>query len=133
MPETVSLELTLPDVFGDLTPSQFGTRLAKSLAARQAEHVAALEAEGRAFLGREAVLKQSLFDSSRPVQDRNSLNPRVACRDKWRRIEALGRLKEFLEAYREAWSEFKRGVKEVVFPAGTYWMCRHAGCPAAPM
>ena len=123
----------MPEVFSDLSPSQFGARLARGLAARQAEHVADLEARGRTFLGREAVLRQSPFDSSRAVQDRSGLNPRVACRDKWRRIEALGRLKEFLDAYREAWLEFKRGVKEVVFPTGTYWMCRHAGCPAAPM
>lgn len=54
-----------------------------------------------------------------------------ACKNKWRRIEVLGRLKEFLLVYREAWRAFKSGVKDVVFPAGTYWMVRHAGCAAA--
>ncbi len=132
MPEAVKLELTMPKCFDDLSPSQFGDRLAKSLTARQADHVAALDGQGRTFLGRKAVLRQSPFDAPRAVQERNALNPRIACRDKWRRIEALGRLKEFQEAYREAWLEFKRGVKEVVFPAGTYWMCRHAGCPESP-
>ena len=132
MPETAKLELTVPEAFSDLTPRQFGTRLAKGLAARQGEHAAALDAEGRTFLGREAVLRQSPFDAPVSVTTGGmGLNPRVACRDKWRRIEALGRLKEFLDAYRVAWLDFKQGVKEVVFPAGTYWMCRHAGLPAA--
>ena len=31
-----------------------------------------------------------------PGDPRRSLNPRVASRDKWKRIEALGRLVEFL-------------------------------------
>jgi putative transposase len=48
------------------------------------------------------------------------LNPRVAARDKWKRIEALSRLKEFLSAYRAAWTERRRGMQGVIFPAGTY-------------
>ena len=133
MPESVSLELTVPEGLGHLSARQFGTRLSKALAAHQAELVARREAEGCAFLGCEAVLRQSPFDAPASSSDRFELNPRVACRDKWRRIEALCRLKEFLDAYREAWQAFKRGVKDVVFPAGTYWMCRHAGLPAAPL
>jgi len=132
MPDRVKLELTIPEAFDDLTPQQFGTRLAKSLTDRQVQHVAEIEGAGRTFLGRKGVLEQSPFARPKGEPERGNLNPRLACRDKWRRVEALGRLKEFLEAYREAWLAFKEGVKDVVFPAGTYWMCRHAGLPAAP-
>ena len=31
-------------------------------------------------------------------------------------------LKSFLTAYREAWAEFASGVRETMFPHGTYWM-----------
>ncbi len=48
------------------------------------------------------------------------LNPRIACRDKWKRIETLGRLGEFLRAYRAAFREWVRGRRNVIFPAGTY-------------
>ena len=82
MPETAELKLTVPEVFGHLSARQFGTRLAKSLAARQADLIAGLEAEGRRFLGREAVLRQSLFDAPVSEPERMGLNPRVACRDK---------------------------------------------------
>ncbi len=133
MPETMKLELTVPEPFAHLSAKQFGTRLAKALAARESELAAVFESRGRTFLGREAVLRQSPFDVPNSESDRMGLNPRVACRDKWRRVEALGRLKEFLDAYREAWLAFKDGVKDVVFPAGTYWMVRHAGLPAAPL
>ena len=60
-----------------------------------------------------------------------NLNPRVAAKNKWQRIEALGRMKEFLRAYAEALVSFLEGKREVVFPAGTYWMVRYAGALAA--
>jgi putative transposase len=55
-----------------------------------------------------------------PGEPRRKLNPRVAGRDKWKRIEALGRLVEFLRAYRAAWNTRRAGQKDVVFPHGTY-------------
>ena len=45
---------------------------------------------------------------------------------------ARGHYPRALEAYQEAWGQFKAGIKDVVFPAGTYWMGRHAGLRAAP-
>jgi hypothetical protein len=48
------------------------------------------------------------------------LNPRVAGRDKWKRIEALGRLVEFVRSYRVAWKARRAGVADVLFPHGTY-------------
>jgi len=32
----------------------------------------------------------------------------------------LSRLTEFLRAYRDAWSAMRAGVRDVLFPAGTY-------------
>jgi hypothetical protein len=59
------------------------------------------------------------------------LNPRVAARDKWKRIEALGRLVEFLRSYRSAWAAWRAGETEVTFPYGTYWMRVAHGVPCA--
>jgi hypothetical protein len=44
----------------------------------------------------------------------------VAAGDKWKRIEALLRLKEFVAEYREALRKFRSGARKVVFPEGTY-------------
>ena len=132
MPESVRPEVTVPPAFEDLTAAQFSAKLAKALAAREAELRAKHAAEGRKYLGREAVLAQDPFDRPKSFEPRRGLNPRVAGRDKWKRIEAIKRLKSFLEAYRGAWERFKAGVKDVVFPAGTYWMCQHAGLSSAP-
>jgi hypothetical protein len=48
------------------------------------------------------------------------MNPRVASRDKWKRIEALGRLVQFLKCYAAAWAARQRGATDALFPHGTY-------------
>lgn len=37
-------------------------------------------------------------------------------------MEALLRLKEFINSYREAFQEWREGLESVVFPEGTYLM-----------
>jgi hypothetical protein len=56
-----------------------------------------------------------------------NLKPRVAAANKWARIEALRRLKSFVHAYRQAWLLFKQGIRDILFPPGTYALVRHAG------
>ena len=47
--------------------------------------------------------------------------------EKWRRIEALEKIKQFLLEYADALRKFASGVRDVIFPAGTYWMRLHCG------
>ena len=62
---------------------------------------------------------------------RRTLNPRVACRNKWGRIEALLRLTEFARAYREALACWREGMRDACFPPGTWAMRVHHGAPCA--
>jgi REP element-mobilizing transposase RayT len=80
------------------------------------------EASGAAVLGAHRVLKQRHTDRPASGEPRRVLNPRIAARDKWKRMEALGRLMSFLESHREALLRFCRGERDVVFPRGTYLM-----------
>jgi putative transposase len=91
----------------------------------------AVDASGKRFLGRAAILAQRHTDFPRTREPRRNLNPRVACRDKWRRIETLQRLKEFHRSYQEAYEAFRAGLPDVLFPLGTYWMRRYAGVRCA--
>jgi hypothetical protein len=59
-------------------------------------------------------------------------SPRVAARSKWSRIEALLRNRTFRYAYIEARDRFVGGVRDAVFPAGTYWLRRFARALCAP-
>jgi REP element-mobilizing transposase RayT len=89
---------------------------------REAELCGQMRRKGRAFLGRKRVLAQRPTDCPGSFEPRRGLNPRVAAKDKWRRVEVLGRLKGFLQAYRRAWARFAAGERLVEFPYGTYWM-----------
>ncbi|MFY3744046.1 transposase [Anaeromyxobacter sp. Red801] len=130
MPESVELELTLPPGFDDV--QQFRDRLVEAIGHR--EHLAAerLKAEGRSFLGVRRVLAQSPNARPATVAPRRGPKPRVGARDKWKRIEALGRLRSFLDDYREALKALRAGLRDVVFPSGTYWLRVAHGVRCAP-
>ena len=67
--------------------------------------------------------------SARPSR---ALNPRLACKDKWRRIEALRRLVGFGQAYRQAFQAWAQGIRSLCFPHGTYAMRVYHGASCAP-
>jgi len=114
LPERATLQLTPPPGF---TAEEFRGRLVASVAEREAE--AMREARG-GFLGVARVLSQKATGRPRPGEPRRTMSPRVASRDKWKRIETLGRLVEFLRSYRSAWSKRREGKTDAIFPCGTY-------------
>ncbi len=120
MPSLVDLELCPPPYVGD--PARFihDTQVLQVIAERR--HRAEAKAKRRRFLGREKILGLRPTDSPKTREARRSLSPRVACRDTWKRIEALQREQEFQERYRAAWLRFRDGERDVAFPEGTYWM-----------
>jgi REP element-mobilizing transposase RayT len=115
LPESVGLTLAVPPGF--LTAHAFREALEQALASREAE-----AAQVGDVLGVERVLAQSPFAKPKSGEPRRKLSPRVAARDKWGRIELLGRLKDFVAAYREALAQWCDGKRATVFPAGTYLM-----------
>jgi REP element-mobilizing transposase RayT len=102
---------------------------------RRAEDRAAAELgrQGRSFLGVARVLAQKPYARPAACEPRRTLNPRVASRNKWRRIEALLRLRDFARAHREALEAWRAGLRDALFPPGT-WLMRvqhQARCGAA--
>ncbi len=77
---------------------------------------------GSSFLGVARVLAQKWYARPKGGEPRRGLSPQVACRNKWKRIEALTRLKSFRVAYREALAKWKKGMRDVLFPPGTWLM-----------
>jgi len=117
LPEAAELELVAPPGF---EVEEFRRALGERLEEHEKKARAAHESEGREVLGVRRVLAQKPTDRPGGSEPRRKLNPRVAALDKWKRIEALGRLKEFVREYREALRRLWRGATDVVFPPGTY-------------
>jgi len=123
LPEKAILQLEPPPGF---TAEEFRVQIAANLGAREAE--AAGNARG-GFLGVARVLAQKPTTQPRSGEPRRTLNPRVAGRDKWKRIEALGRLVEFLCQYRSALAARRKGNANTIFPCGTYLLRVAHGVP----
>ncbi len=128
LPDRATLELTVPPGFD--SPEQFRVALQRALERREAD--ARDRHKGRGgFLGVARVLAQKPFARPAPGEPRRALNPRLASRDKWKRIEALGRLAEFLRSYRDAWTARRAGADRTLFPHGTYLLRVLHGVPCA--
>jgi putative transposase len=131
-PPSAPLELKCPAGFDSV--EELRERLSEELERREAQAALDLAKSGRSFMGARKVRAQSPFARPAPGEPRRGMKPRLASCDKWKRIEAIGRLKSFLSEYREAWRAFTGGAREAVFPEGTYWMrvtCRVACCSTA--
>jgi hypothetical protein len=85
---------------------------------------------GVTIVGRATILKQHWNAKPGSREPQRGMSPRVACKNKWARIEALQRNKAFVEQYRDARNE-KLAGRDVVFPAGTWWLHRFAGVKRA--
>jgi putative transposase len=131
LPATARLRFHLPPGFEH--PSEFIAGLLCRL--QQAEDRAAADLAGskRSFMGVARVLAQKHYARPAPGEPRRGLNPRVACRNKWKRIEVLLQLAGFRAAYRAALAAWRAGVRDVTFPPGTWLMrVQHRVCCPAP-
>ena len=130
LPDVVQLGFRRAPGFERLSHAEYA-----KLVREQVDHaVAKAKAErlekGIKLVGRKGVLRQRWNDSPNTREPRRGLSPRVACNNKWARIEALQRNKAFLDQYRAARADHLAG-KEAIFPPGTWWLCRYAGLKSA--
>ena len=132
LPERVTLRLHKLPTLSQLTDEAYVQKVSDAVKAKEAELRERILGEGRTFLGARAVLRQSPFDRPRTHEPRRELSPRVACRNKWARIEAICRLKAFVQSYKDAWQRYRTGQRDAVFPHGTYWLRVYAGVTCVP-
>jgi hypothetical protein len=125
MPEKVTLILHRPKGFEDLSQAEFARVLMERVKVVEDKARAQRIATGRRVLGVKGVRGQPRTAIPETPEPRRELSPRVAAKNKWRRIEALARNKVFAEAYTAARKAFAQG-SEVLFPDGTYWLRRFA-------
>jgi len=132
MPDTVGITLARPSGFEHLSPSEFAALVAAAV--KRVEDDAELKRRhaGTHVLGCRAVLAQSWRARPDSHEPRRQLAPRVAARSKWSRIEALLRNRAFRDAYMAAREAFGSGVRDTLFPAGTYWLHRFANVLREP-
>jgi REP element-mobilizing transposase RayT len=133
MPATARLDIVRAPMLAEMTQSDYGAALEAAIVHRVHEARAALKNQGRSFMGEREVLRQKTTDSPQSWAVRRGLRPRVAAKNKWRREEALQRLKDWEDAYRVALAAWSSGQRDVIFPHGTYALRVREGVACAPV
>jgi len=132
MPDVVSLHFAQPEGFGHLSAAEYAAMVLERVCAGEELAAAARRHTGAAILGRKNVLLQRWSDRPGNREPRRRLKPPVSARSKWSRIETLLRNRAFRDAYAAARANFAAGIRDVVFPAGTYWLRRFTRAICAP-
>ena len=122
MPSEVVLELHRPPGYEELSDVELGEIVQHAIDDAEGKARAKADRAKRRFLGRKAVLAQSRYACPTTREPRFGMRPRVAARDKWRRIEMIGRNRAWDESYDAALSSWRAGDREALFPYGTYKM-----------
>lgn len=134
MPEKVRLRFRRPRGHERFSQKEWADLLTKRVSAIERKASKERLASGRSVLGRRGILAQRWDARPKTRVSRRVLNPRVAAKSLWQRIEALKRNQLFLKAYRAAREMIAAGYNYALFPEGTYWMKRFMGvvCETAP-
>ncbi len=120
MPEAKELVFSAPPGFESV--EAFRQKVIARVSELEQQAATERQQNGVTVLGPRRVLRQSHTNRPSSREPRRVLTPRVAARDKWKRIEAHGRLVGFIKKYGEALSKYREGDRTVVFPHGTYLM-----------
>jgi len=123
LPEVVEMQLSIPSELGNV--DQVRERVERAIIELEASAKQRRAERNRRVFGRRAILEQSWKAAPRSFEPRRGLNPRVAARSVFSRIEALARNRAFVWAYQAARAAWREGLP-AMFPVGTYWLKRFA-------
>jgi putative transposase len=132
MPEVAILSICRPQSLEALSHQDFADLVSEKVRGVEESVAAERRRSGAGVVGRHGVLAQDWRECPDTREPRRQLNPQVAASNKWSRIEALLRNRAFRDAYATARASFAAGIRDVIFPAGTYWLRRFTQAVCAP-
>ena len=132
MPDVVSFSFVRPEGFEQLSPPSSPPWCSRESVPPKSWPLPSAVAPAQLSLAARYVLAQRWSDRPGTREPRRNLSPGVAARSKWSRIEALLRNRAFRDAYTAARASFAAGIRDVIFPAGTYWLRRFTRAICAP-
>jgi REP element-mobilizing transposase RayT len=121
-PAEVTLVMTRPPGYDELSDDELAGVIQSAIDEREQRFRDERDATGKDFLGRRRVLEQKRHACARSPEARSRLNPTIACRNRWARVERLQSNKRWLNGYYSALARWRAGERDVEFPHGTYKM-----------
>ncbi|WP_437774794.1 transposase [Sorangium sp. So ce1097] len=123
-PEEVTLPLALPPGIERASAEHFCSDVAAELERQEAEAHAEAQRQGRRFLGPERASRVSPYERATSFEALRGRNPTFAVgreQGDARRIAGAA-VRAFRACYRAALERWRAGVRDAVFPSGTWWM-----------
>jgi REP element-mobilizing transposase RayT len=131
-PDFIDVPIYRPHGFLSMPTAEWRSLVEQRVRAAETEHRERRHAAGKTVLGRDAILAQAPSGSPVTGEPHFHISPHIAAKNKWARIEAIGRSKAFLESYLSAIKSWMAGLSNAVFPYGTFWMRRFAQVACTP-
>jgi hypothetical protein len=132
LPERVTVRLTRPRILQHKCLADLQRLVDAALDDQLRLAHAQLREQGSEVVGAEKVLAQS---SARTASSRETLGgrvPRIAAKTQALRQILIEQLRAWQRRYRAAYDKWRTGVRDVLFPPGTYSLRIHAGAQCAP-
>jgi REP element-mobilizing transposase RayT len=133
LPEKVTLTLTRPDIEPHLSDKALRQEIRDRLDKAELTFMKERKAQGRRVLGWRKVVAQHFLTEPSSGEDMFGRVPTFSADNKWARIEAAQRHKEFIRLYRKAREVFRKGVRDAVFPEGTWLLRQRYNVPCCPL
>jgi putative transposase len=133
-PDDAEIRLYVPPCLAELPEDEARKLIQDEVDMQEREARAYAKAQGWKVMGRVAAMNVSPYRVATSWQDFGELNPHIAAGrgQKEARIAALEELMKFRQNHRDAKRRWVTGDRDVVFPAGTYWMRVHHGARVEP-
>jgi REP element-mobilizing transposase RayT len=123
-PTVVDLPISLPPGIEARDARAFRRQVAAELTRAEAKARAEMQSRRARVLGAERASEVSPFERAESAEPLRGRNPTFAVGrgrvDAWRRAAEV--VRAFRLAYRSALDRWRRGLRSVVFPPGTWWM-----------
>jgi hypothetical protein len=123
-PKTTTLQLTMP--ICDLSEAQLRGVVARELERAENEARASVATRGWKVMGVDRIARLSPYERAASWEPLRGRNPTFAVGRGQREAfaHAVAFLREFRSAYRDALQRWKTGLRDAIFPVGT-WLMRH--------
>ncbi|XXX80639.1 transposase [Sorangium sp. So ce134] len=122
--EEAVVPITLPPVIADSDAERFRREVAAEVEQHEKQVRTSLDRQGRGFLGPARAGRISPYKRATTIEPFRKFNPTFAVghRQTDARNHAIAALHAFRAAYRKALERWRAGVRNIIFPKGTWWM-----------
>lgn len=128
---SVSFKLSVPPEF-DGDADAWKELIWRRVAAEEERIAKYRRAHGLGFRGRKAVLKDSIHRRGSLKEELRETLPLLAAQGEGAMARAVAELKDFYDRYATAVAKLRQGIRNVLFPVGTWMLVRQYNVNAAP-